>query len=152
MKIKLNANETYEINFPEVVTSQEFLGIKMRLDVVEKLINKDVFVNSSVESSKKNHYKLKKDRTSMLGNPIKDNKEAVIEFFKLLYYGSDEEKEKFKEKYGASWRDIYESKNYGWMREKWKLAAQDIGLDKFPARGEYGTKTKKVWIEEHKLK
>jgi hypothetical protein len=129
MKIKINEKETYNIEIPEEISSQEFLGLMSRLDIVSKIINKSsVFEGSNFEK-----YPVQ------IGNPDAEiviskgsknrlefgkTREGVIKALKINYFGSEEDRNKFLREQGvANWKNM--GKSISKYKKLWKIKNQE---------------------------
>jgi len=92
MKIEINENESYEINFPEKITTENFIFLVERLKEITKIINK----TPSTESKKEVVFNKKSHNTERI--PFR-NKEEVILNLKIYYFGTKEEKKELVQKY-----------------------------------------------------
>lgn len=132
MKIKVNENETYEINFPEDVDTQQFFELFSRLSHISKMISKDPIVQSSfrspINSNGTRHY-----RNTGIHKAFNKDREEAIRFGRLHYHGTKEEKQKVAAECKLGWDDLI--KGFSYAKKKWKIKPHELGLRNFPGQG-----------------
>ena len=146
MKIKINEREIYLIDLPEEISPQEFLGIFDRLDIIRKLLNKDVFLSISEKKEKKTEYttfskarKLShKSCNKIFWNFIKTNKENYIKFAKAYYSKDKQAWEKLLQEInlGKMRKETGASDNFRKLRTLFNVKPEDVGLKNWLIRGQ----------------
>jgi hypothetical protein len=139
VKIKINEKENYNIEIPDEISSQEFLGLMSRLDIISKMILKGSPLEiEPVQIGNKNktiaiqsHKKGRGHRVSW-GN----DRDKVIRYLKAQYHGSKQDKEKISEIEGQEWEDIMRSLWY--YRNKFEIKPQEVGMKRFLKQSEGG--------------
>lgn len=128
MKITINENESYDINFPELVSKEEFFAIKLRLDTIVKLLGKDPLLQLTKEMPKTPS--VRNPHAPIEQRPWDQSRKNAIELVRVHYFGIDEEKQAYEKISGRVWRDIY--KRVSGLKERWNIQPKDIGLTRWP--------------------
>lgn len=121
MKIRINENETYEIQMKEEMTIQELEALLQRLNGLTKYVARDVFSEALRLSQVPLRQEMKTGK-----KPI--TRERVLEFLKA-FYSKDvtrEERKRLIEENDSLYNKI---KMY---RERFNITPQEIGLKEFP--------------------
>jgi hypothetical protein len=139
MKIKLNADETYEIKLPEEVGIEQLAGLVSRFSSLLKNFsrNENITFNTSnkIRNTPANYSSHASERKL-----LHENRDVVVKLWKAYYSEDRKEFEKLRSELGL---DNY-LKNKYWMtsgtgrenRERHKITPQEVGIKKFPAKGE----------------
>lgn len=135
LKIKLPNNDMFLTEVPEEIDFQHLPQITDKLNKIIKYFGRDELMAtaSSDEFSKVKEKKKYRYYTPMSSGSfsVKDmSREQAIEFIKLYYFGSDEEKEAFAIRHNTSWKPIM-FRVYA-IRKKYSILPQEIGIKKFP--------------------
>lgn len=144
MKIKISEDEFYSIGIPEEVSKAQFCGLMLRLEKINKLISKDVFENENDEKTVKpkpwqRTFKLSKE-AKREARKIITNRTNLVRLYTAYYSG---DKEKFVKVIADLGLQDY-IKNRGYMgtggtaslRRKLNIKPSEIGLKRFPTRGD----------------
>ena len=127
MKIIINENESYQINFPEEVSGEEFLGIKSRLDSIEKLLNKNLFFQTPKQSQPIKTKKKKEKKEYFL------NRDLAIKLIAKYYKSTALQKKELLEGCGSS-VDIFKNDRKR-LIDFWKIQPNEINLKEFVTAG-----------------
>ena len=144
MKIKISESESHLIELPEEISAKDFFILSERFGRLSKIFSKDDLLVSSSETKEKVKYKKKEFPSHYINRGelkrIKKDRTIVVKLFEA-YYNKD--RDKFNKV-----RDELELTNYlknkYWMtsssgraiRELHNITPNEIGLKKFPAKGE----------------
>ena len=152
MKIKINQSETYDIEIPEEVTMEQFIGLQQRFNHISKVLCKDTFGALSTGKipevrGTRGPYKIRKTRHPLSERPWCKDRNEMIKIIKILYYSNKQAKEEYAKSINRTWLDI--SKSVSSYRRKWNIGPEEVGLIRFPYKGEgYSIKNLKIKQEE----
>jgi len=140
MKIQINETETYQIEMPETLDSNNFHHFLFRLNHIAKLLVKtNPLPYESQSESPAQHQNIpivKKQHKPKHLHPWSYDRETCIKFIKMHYYGTDKAlKNKIAESYYYNgWTAI--SKVFGSLKIKFDIIPYEVDLHKFPGIGE----------------
>lgn len=128
MKIKISANEFYEIKFDsDEITAEEFLGFMNRLRIIEKLLMKDE-ISTPIH---KGQNVIKKTRNTSIVYPWKNNRAELIKILKVIYFNDIAGRKNYEKMLNASWDTIY--KNVYYQKKIKKIRPDEVGLKYWPS-------------------
>jgi len=142
MKININKDEVYELNFPDEITPDEFLEIYERFGNIAKLIKLsnqekviDTFKNQFNQRVRKPYIlknPLNPDKITQRcnTNPFLDTKEKILDLLQYAYHGSKEDKERICKLMGYSWSDI--NKRFHNLFKRFNFLPSEVGLTQIP--------------------
>lgn len=150
MRIRLNENEVYEIKLPDEANLTQFIALTNKFSNLLKNFNKfDVPVvttnNSDIVIQPEHQevtFKNARADNKKQWIFLRDNRDAFVQILKIYYHGTPTQWEDIINKHGIEmWRDKKELSNAGTQRlkEMHKIQAGEVGLTKFPTRGESRT-------------
>lgn len=118
MKIKINERESYLIDLPEEIDGEEFLGMLRRLRELKNLLSLSAPVTVLNQRAKRTNW----------------TRELAIKNLRIKYLGTREEKLALAESRNSDWR-VY-TKTLDGQRKRYGITAQEVGLIRFPKKGE----------------
>ena len=127
IKIKINENESYSINFDkEEISAEEFIGFLERLKDIEKVLLKSAVISDfKVKKTRKNKFSKSNPRITWTGD-----RNRVLEALKIKYNGTDAERQALAQKNGISYIEL--SKILIYQMHKHGVKPQEVGLASFP--------------------
>ena len=144
MRIKINNNEYYELTQQEI----DIQDLLKKLNAIANFTNFNTAVRNNpipIQTERKKYVKSGKFTNEAKGIGIGhgkrintrtwcDTREKSVELMKLSYHGTNEEKQKKAQELGVAWNEIVKS-FYG-LKKRYNIIPQDVGLERFPTRGE----------------
>ena len=134
MKIKINENETYEINISEeILNAKQFQELLFRLNAINKILGRDILMSSITEKPTPKIKTYTNQRKPSKSRPWAKDREFVVDLIKLHYLGSKEMKEKkTREMNMTCWDEIVKAIHNLVMRHN--ITPAEIGIPFFPVR------------------
>jgi len=133
MKIKINKNEFYTIDFEEEVTTQQFIELIDRLNTIRRLLIKDPFIGVLSQQSNGKRTYIRTVKRGIKRKFICDRNEAV-RVLRIHYHGSYKDKKAISKEYQQDWTNI--AKSLPNVRKKWNIKPDEVGLIAFPRYGQ----------------
>ena len=152
MKIKINQSETYDIEIPEEVTMEQFMGLQQRFNHISKVLCKDTFGVLSTGKipevrGTRGPYKVRNAMHPLSERPWCESRDELIKVLKILYHSNKQAKYEYAESINRPWNDI--SKALPNYRKKWNIKPEEVGLIRFPYKGEgQGWRNKNLKIKQ----
>jgi hypothetical protein len=136
MKIIISEKEFYEIDMPAQISINQISVIADKLYKLNKIFGKDIIVNA-VKNPKTQIKHRRQNRR------LKPTREQVVNLLKI--YTSDKSVSAKEEELKKLGIDDYErfSKASYYFRNKFKITPEELGLIRFPTRGENSFERKK---------
>jgi hypothetical protein len=147
MKVKINDEETYEINLKDEYSREEFASLLEKLDKISNLIQTPAFLTN--KKKKAGRPKLEKPTQSLPASIPKksrkkskvrvrwDNRDEVLKALNIHYNGTKEDKQAYAREKGIDWDKLI--KGFSGLRKRYNVKPKELGISKFP------TRTEKIW-------
>ena len=129
MKIIISEKEFYEIDMPAQISINQISVIADKLYKLNKIFGKDILVDAVKNPKTQIKHKKRNSR-------LKPTREQVISYLKI--YTSDKSvsaKQEELKKLGIKDYERFSKASY-YFRNKFKITPQELGLIRFPTRGE----------------
>ena len=142
MRIKINADEVYELEVPkEIDTLENFYALLKKLDNVTKLIKINLMTGTTYDKFKNKFQQMETNKATRKyninpnlrknKNPFLDTKEKVLDVLQYAYHGDKEDKNRISKIMGYSWTDI--CKRFHALLKRYEVKPNEIGLTNLPS-------------------
>jgi len=130
MKILITETETYSIRVPEELNAKQFQAFVSRLQDIGKLLKRDVILDATELISSK----VSKKQITRKSHYSKHPREAYLALMTAYHSGDKVKLASQCSKYGYTPKSV--KTNIQSWRKKFKVEAKEVGLIRFPRRGE----------------
>ena len=133
MKIMINEKESYNIVLDnDEISSENFLILMSRLKDVEKMLLK---FQDLINPNRENNNIIRVPRSHKLRKELIATREQSVEALKIHYCGSSKEKDALAYKLGINRQAL--SNNLLNRKKKYNIQPKEIGIVKFPPKGQH---------------